>query len=69
MRRWFDQVINEYDSVREGIFFLKNGDMYEGQVNLNNEPHGFGTYTTKHGIKYVGKFENGKLITVNTLAP
>ena len=62
MRHWFEKVVHEYDAVREAVFFYKTGDMYEGEINFENEPHGFGVYTTKEGVKHVGRFDHGKFV-------
>lgn len=36
-----------------------NGGHYKGEM-LNNQPHGFGTYTFASGTKYVGQFKDRK---------
>jgi hypothetical protein len=62
MRRWFNQVIFEYETIQNGIYFFKNGDMYEGELNKEGLPNGSGIYTTKDGIKLKGTFKNGQFI-------
>ncbi|MCH1436922.1 MAG: hypothetical protein L7U70_02400 [Flavobacteriales bacterium] len=37
----------------------RNGNVYEGEVNQNEEPHGQGTMFYKNGDKYVGAWEDG----------
>ena len=62
MRRWFDQVLTEYEENRKGICFFANGDMYEGELNKSGIPDGVGIYTTKDGIKLKGSFKDGQFL-------
>src|SRR5260370_37605206 len=62
MRRWFDQVIAEYQETQNGICFFANGDMYEGEVNTDGVPDGAGVYTTRGASKLKGYFKNGRFV-------
>jgi hypothetical protein len=60
MRQWFDTVLSEYENTRSGVLFLKNGDMYDGELNELDVPNGRGTYTTRSGTKFEGTFHDGE---------
>lgn len=62
MRGWFDKILIEYDGTRHGMFFFKNGDTYDGQLNESDAPHGVGTYVTREGRRYEGVFKDGKFV-------
>lgn len=56
-----DDIKNEGDE-KKGKFIFANGDVYEGQYELNNhgsiERHGFGVFTSKDGVVYHGNWKN-----------
>ena len=41
-------------------FTNKDGSMYEGDINIDRNPHGQGTITYPNGRKYVGGWKNDK---------
>ena len=52
-------------SVKSGKFIFANGDVYEGQYELNSagsvERHGFGTFTSSDGVVYSGNWSGDKM--------
>lgn len=57
-----DENYSDFSSSSNGQKIIKysNGAVYEGNVNSNNRPHGFGKKKYANGNRYAGYFENGK---------
>ncbi|HRZ49289.1 MAG TPA: hypothetical protein P5338_07830 [Bacteroidales bacterium] len=59
------QSKNDIDNIKYvEVDFIWNGveSIYKGQFNQNDQPHGFGQFFTKEGVKlYEGNFDKGKL--------
>ncbi len=49
--------MNDFPS--NGTYTYPDGDLYNGNFNLNGERHGFGTYKWRDGEKYIGNWKNG----------
>ena len=45
--------------IKNQIKYFPNNDVYDGQLNKSNQPHGFGTSQFSNGDRYKGYFVNG----------
>lgn len=56
---FLSQTLLNLDMHKKQILF-KDGDKYEGDLNIDGKPHGNGTYFFKNGSKYEGAFQNNQ---------
>lgn len=47
------------DSKKNGDLYYYNGNVYKGDFNSQDQPHGYGTYTFSDGRSYQGQFVKG----------
>ena len=56
------QNIGKNSGLKREEITYDNGDTYQGTLNKNNKKEGYGTYTTKNGVKYKAIWKDDKII-------